>query len=144
MVFAAAALSAILRLPDEAGQLSRIFVCCVLPTTLYLGCFVAIGGAFAIWAKNQAGALAGGIALWIVVAMVWPQAVALGAQMESQGAMRAGMEIQRDKAFDDEVRAGQDSLGDKVAEWLGDPTAEQAQGIVRNDNRNLRHFGKPM
>jgi ABC-type transport system involved in multi-copper enzyme maturation permease subunit len=137
VVLAAAALSAILRLPNEPTELSRIFIRCAVPTTLYLGCFVAIGGAFAIWARNQAGALAGGIALWILVAMVWPQAVALGAQMETQGVMRARMELQRDKAFDDEVRAGQDSLGNKVAEWLGDPTAAQAQAIVQERQREL-------
>ncbi len=137
VVFGAATVSAVLRLPDEGRDVLAVFVRCLAPTVLYLGCFIGVGAAVAVWFKHQTTAFVGGIALWITAAMIWPQVVAFGARVQSPHELRGTMEAQRDQAFADEIRAGENALGDAVADWIGQARADTSARAIETHRTEL-------
>jgi hypothetical protein len=102
-----------------------------VPTLLYLGCFTAIGAACAVWLRHQTSAFVAGIAIWIASAMLWPQVVALGVRIPSPTELRVTMEARRDQAFADEVRAGENALGDALVGWIGQASADRTAQAVK-------------
>ena len=131
VVMSAAAVSAVVRLPDDTGNVGALFARCLVPTLLYLGCFTAVGAACAVWLRHPTSAFVGGIAIWIVSAMLWPQIVALGARIQSPTDLRVSIEAKRDQAVADELRAGEDALGDAIVARIGQVSGDEtAQAVV--------------
>ena len=130
VVMGAAAASAVLRLPDEAAEICALFARCLTPILLYLGCFAAVGATCAVWLRHPTSAFVAAIAIWIGSAMLWPQVVALGVRIQSPAELRVSMESQRDQALGDELRAGEEALGDAVVGWIGQASADATTQAV--------------
>jgi hypothetical protein len=83
---------------------------------VYLGVLLTAGVLVATLCAHEATAYVSAVVLWLVVALVGPHLVAFASQFAGPASTRAAMESDRLETFADDVRAGEEALGNVVAQ----------------------------
>jgi hypothetical protein len=124
--------------PDSANELRRALLLLAVPTFLYLNLLNAVGMAAALWSRSSLRAAVTGMTLWLVIAFILPQALAVISRMLSQPITRHSMEQNRRDAHADSVRRFEDAIGRTIAEHV--PDRQMRQELVGVDAPAVVHL----
>jgi hypothetical protein len=124
--------------PDAAPELRWTLLRLIVPTYLYLVTLNWAGIGVALWSPPSLQGVVMGLALWVAVTFVVPQALWLVARTALPQESRHAMERARQEGFADEIKQFEDSIGRTIGAHA--PTLRALSDLENIDDPPIQHL----